>query len=238
MGTALAWLAKGEMKGLLWLDTVVSVSLVGVLVLVLRERLAAAFSRLYGSSLTDGLTGLLNRRAFDRAFDREIARADRHEIALTVVLFDLDHFKQVNDLHGHAAGDGALRHFSDVLAAEARVTDVAARIGGEEFAVLLVGCDRSDGRRFAERVCTRLHLVTSREGRSLTASAGVAEFAVRGARDSDQLLRLADQALYAAKRAGRRRVAVWQDKPEVGDEIGGPDRVAEPSDARGAPARA
>jgi diguanylate cyclase (GGDEF)-like protein len=226
MAAAMAWLAKGEMKGLLWLDTVVSVSLVGTLVLVLRERLSIAFSRLYSSSITDGLTGLLNRRAFDRAFAYEVARADRHEIALTVVLFDLDHFKQVNDLHGHAAGDEALRRFSSIMAAEVRATDVAARIGGEEFAVLLLGCDRSDGRRFAERVCARLQLVTSREGRSLTASAGVAQFAMTGARDSDQLLRLADQALYAAKQAGRRRVAVWHGEPEIGEEIAAPDELA------------
>jgi diguanylate cyclase (GGDEF)-like protein len=122
-------------------------------------------TRLYSSSVIDDLTGLLNRGAFDRAFSREIARADRHEIALTVVLFDIDHFKQVNDLPGHAAGDEALRRFSSVIAAEVRVIDVATRIGGEEFAVLLPGCDRGDGRRFAERVCARLQLVTSRDGR-------------------------------------------------------------------------
>ncbi|MGZ8633564.1 MAG: GGDEF domain-containing protein [Solirubrobacteraceae bacterium] len=219
MAVALAWFAEGEMKGLLWLDTVVSVSLVGGLVLLLRERLSAAFSRLYNSSVIDDLTGLLNRGPFDRAFSREIARADRHEIALTVVLFDIDHFKQVNDLHGHAAGDEALRRFSSVLAAEVRMIDVAARVGGDEFAVLLLGCDRGDGRRFAERVCARLQLVTSRDSRSLTCSAGVAQFATTGARDSDPLLRLADQALYAAKQAGRQRVAVWHDEPEVGDEV-------------------
>jgi diguanylate cyclase (GGDEF)-like protein len=225
MAVALAWFAEGEMKGLLWLDTVVSVSLVGGLVLVLRERLSVAFSRLYSSSVIDDLTGLLNRGAFDRAFSRAIARADRHEMALTVVLFDIDHFKQVNDLHGHAAGDDALRRFSSVIAAEVRVIDVAARIGGEEFAVLLPGCDRGDGRRLAERVCERLQLVTSRDGRSLTCSAGVAQFATTGARDSDQLLRLADQAPYAAKQAGRQRVAVWHDEPDVGDEVAATDAI-------------
>jgi diguanylate cyclase (GGDEF)-like protein len=219
MAVALAWFAKGEMKSLLWLDTVVSMSLVGALVLVLRERLSSAFARVYNSSITDCLTGLLNRRAFDRAFDSEIARADRHEMELTVVLFDLDHFKQVNDRHGHAAGDAALRRFSTVLGAEVRTTDVSARIGGEEFAVLLLGCDRADGRRFAERVCARLQLVTSRDGRPLTCSAGVAQFDATDARDSDHLLRLADQAMYAAKQAGRRRVAVWHDELEVGDEV-------------------
>ena len=219
MAVALAWFAEGEMKGLLWLDTVVSVSLVGGLVLVLRERLSAAFSRLYRSSVIDDLTGLLNRGAFDRAFRREIARADCHEIGLTVVLFDIDHFKQVNDVHGHAAGDEALRRFSTVIAAEVRVIDVAARLGGDEFAVLLPGHDRSDGRRFAERVCARLQIVTSRDGPVLTCSAGVAQFGTTGARDSDQLLRLADQALYAAKQAGRQRVAVWDDEPGVGDEV-------------------
>ena len=225
MAVALAWFAQGEMKGLLWLDTVVSVSLVGGLVLVLRERLSVAFSRLYSSSVIDDLTGLLNRGAFDRVFSREIARADREESALTVVLFDIDHFKQVNDLHGHAAGDEALRRFSSVIAAEVRVADAAARIGGDEFAVLLPGCDRGDGRRFAERVCARLRLVTHRDGRSVTASAGVAQFARTGARDSDQLLRLADQALYAAKQAGRQRVAVWHDDPGVGDEVAATDAI-------------
>lgn len=92
-------------------------------------------------------------------------------------------------------------------------------------AAALPGLWRGDHQRDRKRVCARLQLVTSRDGRSLTSSAGVAQFATTGARNSDQLLRLADQALYAHQQAGRQRAAVWHDEPEVGDEVAVTDTI-------------
>jgi diguanylate cyclase (GGDEF)-like protein len=154
------------------------------------------------SAETDPLTELLNRRGFDRA----LARASRGPVAL--IALDIDHFKKVNDTLGHVAGDTALRHLSRVLREGLRDGDLAARVGGEEFMVILPGGDLQLGLEVAERLRAQ---VESRpfhaEGgeRRLTLSCGVAAFP-RPVASADNLVKLADAALYQAKREGRNRV--------------------------------
>jgi len=155
----------------------------------------------------DALTGLANRRAFDDALARRVAESRETGMALAVVAFDLDHFKSINDRYTHAAGDSVLRDAANVLRAHCRSSDLAARIGGEEFVLLLPGADRDAACAVAERVRAE---VASREfaalapGVRVTLSAGVAVDAGQGC--ADELLRAADAALYRAKGEGRDRV--------------------------------
>jgi diguanylate cyclase (GGDEF)-like protein len=167
-------------------------------------------ARLHGmverQALVDGLTGLANRRAASDALHAEVARAERLETPLSVVLADLDEFKEVNDVHGHAVGDEVLRVVAEVLRETLRESDVAGRWGGEEFLLLLPGADEEGAAQLAERVRVALAArgIPSAPGLRVTASFGVAEYA--GETNSEQLLEAADGALYRAKRAGKDRV--------------------------------
>ena len=167
-------------------------------------------ARLHGmverQALVDGLTGLANRRASSDALHAEAARADRLETPLSVVIADLDGFKEVNDAHGHAVGDEALRAFAGVLRETLRESDVAGRWGGEEFLLLLPGAAEEGAALLAERVRIALaaRSIPSVPGLRVTASFGVAEYA--GETNPEQLLEAADGALYRAKRAGKDRV--------------------------------
>jgi diguanylate cyclase (GGDEF)-like protein len=162
--------------------------------------------RLRAQALTDALTGLANRRHFRERLLAEIARNAREDRTMSLVLFDVDDFKTINDRHGHPAGDAALCGFARILRDEARVSDVVCRIGGEEFAVILPNTTTGDAARYAVRV-----LLASRtgglrpDGRPLTASAGIANTASDGP-TGDDLLRVADNRLLAAKAAGKDRV--------------------------------
>jgi len=167
-------------------------------------------ARLHGmverQALVDGLTGLANRRAASDALHAEAARAARLETPLSVVLADIDAFKDVNDAHGHAVGDEVLRAFADVLRETLRESDLAGRWGGEEFLLLLPGADAEGAAQLADRV--RLGLaqrsIPSVPGLHVSASFGVAEHA--GETNTEQLVAAADSALYRAKRAGKDRV--------------------------------
>jgi two-component system cell cycle response regulator len=156
-------------------------------------------------ALADGLTGIANRRASEDALTAEIARADRLATPLTLVLADLDDFKNVNDLHGHAVGDEVLREFSEVLRATVRESDLAGRWGGEEFLLLLPGADAAGGAQLADRVRLALaeRTFAGRNGMpfSVTCSFGVAQHSDGG--DERELLANADRALYRAKRRGK-----------------------------------
>jgi len=153
---------------------------------------------------TDPMTGVLNRRAFQDRIDR--LRDDTPDRPGTLALFDLDHFKQVNDGHGHDAGDAALLHFADVLRASLRVEDVIGRLGGEEFAVLFPGLSTAAALAACERVRNTLQDGRIHAGDAIftiTVSAGVAP--IRPDLSSDEVFRIADAALYRAKSRGRNR---------------------------------
>lgn len=159
-------------------------------------------------ALVDGLTGLANRRQCEETLATEITRAERFGDPLALVVTDLDDFKDVNDAYGHAVGDLVLRDFATLLSSSVREIDLAARWGGEEFVLLLPGTDGPGARRLAERIRDALqsHLVVTPEAGPIrvTASFGVAAFP--DVRDAAGLFHAADEALYAAKRAGKNRV--------------------------------
>ena len=168
---------------------------------------------------TDPLTGLANRRTFDEALAREVARARRLGSPLALVMVDIDHFKRVNDGHGHQVGDEVLRHVGRVLGGVTRAADVSGRLGGEEFAILLPDSDGPQAVLFAERVRATISEESGRSGPvQVAASAGVA--VLSGAdTDPDDLVRLADMALYRAKRNGRDRVE-WASRQGWGRALG------------------
>ena len=162
----------------------------------------------YQLATHDALTDLCNRRHFLELLDKEIARAERHGRPLALAILDVDHFKRVNDEHGHIAGDGVLKHIAEVLRSHVRGEDVAARIGGEEFAVLLPEESPEAARVFAERLRAAIAAASFAPGgvpRKMTISIGLADLAPSRATRST-LMRAADEALYAAKDAGRDRV--------------------------------
>jgi len=186
-----------------------------------RARLAqerdVLIEQLRAQSSTDFLTGLPNRRAFFETAERECANARRHRRPLSLLMFDLDHFKQVNDHHGHAMGDLCLQAVADAARQMQRHGDLVARIGGEEFAVLLCSCDGAAAASLAERLRLRLRSLGLRtpagEPVALSTSLGVATLALPG-ESLDAALQRADAALYAAKNGGRDRVVVAPD-PEA-----------------------
>jgi diguanylate cyclase (GGDEF)-like protein/PAS domain S-box-containing protein len=153
---------------------------------------------------TDPLTGLPNRRGAAEALEREVARARRNHSPLAVAMLDIDHFKRINDHNGHPAGDHVLVVIAGVLTAQMRITDTAARWGGEEFLVVLPGAIDA-ARAYCERVRVALaDLEVARVGR-ITISAGIAE--LEADETIDQAIARADRQLYAAKEAGRDQVA-------------------------------
>ena len=159
-------------------------------------------------ALVDGLTGIANRRQCEEALTSEIARADRLGTPLTLVLADLDDFKSINDVHGHATGDDVLREFAAVLRATVRDSDLGGRWGGEEFLLLLPGADAVGGAQLADRVRSSLNerSFVGHEGAvvSVTCSFGVAQHTPGS--DERELFAAADRALYRAKREGKNRV--------------------------------
>ncbi len=164
---------------------------------------------LYRSSTSDLLTGAFNRRHFDERFAAEVAYAARHRTQLGLLMFDLDHFKRVNDSFGHAAGDAILRHVAALVTARLRVEDVFARYGGEEFVVLLRNIDVAGAGRAAERLRAATAATRPVFRGSLipvTISVGCATLAECEIASCASLLELADRRLYRSKSAGRNRV--------------------------------
>jgi diguanylate cyclase (GGDEF)-like protein len=155
---------------------------------------------------TDALTGLANNRSVGDTLNRMVAQAGRSKTRLTAIMFDLDHFKKVNDIHGHAKGDEVLATVAAVVASNVRESDFLGRYGGEEFVALLPDTDRGGGAQVAEKLRQAVDdLEIPDLDRRLSASFGVATLP-GDAMNGEQLLRAADRALYAAKRAGRNRV--------------------------------
>ena len=168
---------------------------------------ARLFAQIQRQALTDALTGCFNRRAFDMQLERDLSLARRMRQPLSLIMLDIDHFKRVNDLHGHDAGDAALKFLADVLRAELRSVDSAARYGGEEFAIILPQADLDGSLIVAERLRARLEQTDVPGIGCITASFGLASFP-QHANTPAQLVTLADQALYKAKGAGRNCIRV------------------------------
>jgi diguanylate cyclase (GGDEF)-like protein len=157
------------------------------------------------AAFTDHLTGLANRRRFERQLEREVARTQRYGRPFCLLLLDIDNFKNVNDTFGHDAGDDAIRHIAKTLQSGTRGIDTAARIGGEEFAVILTETDLAGGTEVAERLRFAIKEMEIPIVGRVTASFGVAEFP-RSVKEPRDLFSVADAALYEAKRRGRDRV--------------------------------
>lgn len=185
------------------------------------HRVAEEFNRMVGriqrseemlSDLAhrDGLTRLLNRRAFDEALAEALSRTDRRGESVALLSFDVDHFKHVNDVHGHAAGDEVLKAIADAAQSQLRPSDKLFRVGGEEFAVLLDATGLAGAAEAAERVrlAIRSRGVAVREGTLVTPTVSIGVAAVTGPSSREALTERADAALYRAKNEGRDRVVV------------------------------
>ena len=178
-----------------------------------RQALAAQAS-------TDPLTGLVNHRRFQERLAEEASRAGRHGRDLSIALLDVDHFKQINDTAGHAAGDEVLAGVADCLRAARRTEDVVARLGGDEFALLMPEADRHAALALAERARRNI-AEADFGGHDLTVSIGICELSQAGS--ADELVRLADGALYWGKAHGRD--VTWLYDPEVVRELSAQERA-------------
>jgi diguanylate cyclase (GGDEF)-like protein len=171
------------------------------------------YQALEEQATTDGLTGLCNHRTFQERFSAMLGRAERHRFPVSLILTDIDHFKKINDGHGHPTGDDVLRRVAAILAASARKIDIVARYGGEEFALVLEATDRVGARNLAERIRAEVGQQTFPSARgtfNATLSLGVASYPDDAASKADIIAR-ADQALYAAKHGGRNRTVCFGD---------------------------
>src|SRR6266511_5628255 len=193
----------------------------------LQERLHEMQRKLEEQSITDALTSLKNRRFFDERLHEEFRRAQRYGDYLSLIMIDLDHFKQVNDRFGHPVGDTVLREAAALIRASIRDPDICARYGGEEFTVILPKTHMSGALAVAERIWRELgtkEYVIPPSGAPIspaadaastctvqvTASIGIAFYPSKDITTGELLLRFADQALYQAKRAGRNTICLYQ----------------------------
>ena len=206
VGYASGTLAPGPVA--IWSTTIVGLSLVGLGFANNTRRLTGKLNQankeLLELSRTDPLTGTLNHRCFYEEVDLALTRASRSGSPVSVLVLDIDHFKDVNDQHGHPVGDDVLRAVADSLRASTRAGDAVARTGGEEFAVLMPDTPLDEAISVAERI--RATITDAGGPVSVTASAGLSAFPEHGTTTSS-LVRIADEALYTAKRAGRDRLA-------------------------------
>lgn len=179
-------------------------SLASTAVQILEMRLRV--KEVHALALTDGLTGIANRAGIELEIEKAIAVIDRHGLPFSLLYFDVDHFKTVNDQRGHEAGDELLRLIGRTLAEDTRREEVSGRLGGDEFVVLLLGMERQASRGAAERIKASLDEAVARAGFPVSFSMGLAFFATSPP-GSEAVLRAADTLLYQAKRAGKNRIA-------------------------------
>jgi diguanylate cyclase (GGDEF)-like protein len=180
------------------------------------------FSKLERETIMDHLTGVYNRRYLDKRIASEAIRARRYDMPLSMMMLDIDHFKDVNDRYGHQIGDRVLKSLGELLIKKVRVTDVVARYGGEEIAVLTIQTNISDAFDLAERLCKAVEasimvpvdVKEQREAIRITVSIGVAGFD-QHVFDSQMMIKKADMALYQAKHEGRNRVIAYQDEKSL-----------------------
>ncbi len=213
---ALLCLPSGSAYAGRWVDVMASVSAVSLVILVLERRNRTLVGQLAQQATTDDLTGLLNRRGFGDRVGVEVVRARRDDHPLAIAAFDVDHFKRVNDTWGHRIGDRVLRRLAEVLVSESRDIDVVARVGGEEFVVLLPGVDSAGVDAFTRRVRQAL---ADRGPVGLPTVEVSAGFFVDGPGvDITTMLENADAALYQAKRDGRNRTIAYRRQADRGHD--------------------
>ncbi len=201
---ALQWSPPGQRMAY-FLAVAVSSLMIATVIRHLRERVERLVTSLDAAASTDPLTGLLNRRAFEAEFEAELVRSARYRRPLSLAVFDLDHFKSVNDHFGHDVGDTTLCRTAVTLDRDRRASDVVARLGGEEFAILFVDTDGAAAHDAAVRVAEQLRQWPEEDVVHVSISAGVAELGP-DLNGRVEMMRAADAALYEAKAAGRRRV--------------------------------
>ena len=167
---------------------------------------------LHKQVIRDHLTGLFNRRYLYETFDREFARAKRENYPLSVMMIDLDHFKEINDTYGHQVGDEVLVSLGNLLQRSIRQGDIACRYGGDEFLIIMPGIHEEDAEQRAETLrheVKNIPINSSKEKAFVTVSIGIAVYPKHG-NDLDHIVKASDDALYEAKHAGRNRVSVWK----------------------------
>lgn len=176
-----------------------------------RLQLQQANEQLHRISRTDGLTGLLNRKSWEEALNIEFKRYQRHKHACSLLMFDIDHFKRINDSYGHVAGDEVIRSTARAVQNGIRDVDIAGRYGGEEFAVILVDANAKSAKQVAERLRTSIESGTIHyEGQTITytISLGICELSPQ-IKNTKMWLETADKCLYQAKKSGRNNSVVW-----------------------------
>ena len=159
-------------------------------------------------SRVDPLTDLANRRQFDERLGLALKRLQRHDTDVALMCLDIDHFKQINDGHGHAAGDAVLRGFAARLSASVRETDLVARLGGDEFVILLEGASPEAAEAVAGKVIQAMAVPVAVDGMAHTVTTSIGIAHAHRSIDAEALMTRADAALYAAKNAGRNRYAL------------------------------
>jgi diguanylate cyclase (GGDEF)-like protein len=187
---------------------------VGRRIVELHRQIQAKNRLLEEMALTDVLTGLPNRRAIDVWAPRQLSAAARHDFSIWAVMADLDLFKKVNDTYGHDAGDTVLKSFSEILKANTRQSDMCARLGGEEFLVIITHSDKEGVKTVVERIRKQFEntkVIVGTATIAATASFGIAGFRGTKPPDLDALVARADTAMYAAKHNGRNRIEFERD---------------------------
>lgn len=190
----------------LMLNLLICVLIIAVVIYFINLTINAYQHRLEKIATTDKLTGLYNRQAFDILFSETFKDAKRRNVDFSVIEFDLDRFKKINDAHGHLAGDAVLKNIADIAFKNIRTSDVVCRWGGEEFLIILKDCDLEHGYNMAEKLRLAIkNFHTDYNGKNIltTASLGVAQY--RKGESEDELYNRVDKALYAAKQNGRDR---------------------------------
>ena len=223
IGVCVPMIAQGESLGVFYVretDEAEPHPFNEQLVTTANEQIALALAnlrlreKLRSQSILDPLTGIYNRRFMEETLSREVRRAERNQRELSVLMFDLDHFKQFNDTFGHEAGDAVLRELGQILKTSIRGGDVACRFGGEEFVLILPETKMEDARQRAEELREKTRKMTAiHQGQALgivTVSLGLAVYP-KHAMTGEALLRAADKALYQAKAEGRDRVVIGEE---------------------------
>jgi two-component system cell cycle response regulator len=178
---------------------------------ILFERAQTAQEYFEEMSIRDGLTKLYNHQHFHNCLEKEFSRSSRYNTPLSLIFFDIDDFKRINDIYGHKQGDAVLREIGKLTKGVARQSDVCARYGGEEFAIVLPNTTAEGALEMATRLGTliREHMFEYLKGEQITVSAGIATLKDKCIQSPDQLVMLADNAMYKAKSLGKNRISQY-----------------------------